>query len=59
MALVLNGCRLDIGPLCQELKLDPKDGANLVRQLGCKVAGKTAVLKVPLEFPVKAAGKRD
>eukprot|EP00903_Cladosiphon_okamuranus_P014079 g13086.t1 len=51
LALVLEGCRLEIGVLAEDFKLSLGETRGMFRELGCAANNNTVQLKLPLTFP--------
>eukprot|EP00752_Nemacystus_decipiens_P004309 g3938.t1 len=51
LALVLEGCRLEIGVLAEDFKLSLGEARGMLRELGCTASNNSAQLKLPLTFP--------
>ncbi|CAM9829313.1 unnamed protein product [Scytosiphon promiscuus] len=51
LALVLEGCHLEIGVLAEDFKLTTAEARSMLRELGCTASNNSAQLKLPLTFP--------
>ncbi len=54
LALILEpGCRLKLDTISSDLGIPVQRAQQLIKELGCKVKGDTAMLTVPLIFPTR------
>ncbi|CAM9902299.1 unnamed protein product [Ectocarpus sp. 12 AP-2014] len=51
LALVLEGCRMEIGVLAEDFRLSTAEARSMLRELGCTATNTSAHLKLPLTFP--------